>query len=237
MILISCKNKQENKIIEDKSIKLNLVQAVTKDTVTHIPGSYYDNVTDSIYSSDYLYYADSIIKGHKPILCSYFRKYNNDTCFPIVYGKKQIKEGFKGFKSLGDLNNDFKDDSVFILEAINTCDNGQSYYFTDTLMPRIMPDSYCCGLSSIFKLQDINEDGISEIGIYHSSCASRYKSVIIYSLMDKNWKKIAVADFDTFTQDPSKVKFENIVRKISKNKFEVKNFIEGKIFWKTHVMK
>lgn len=194
---------------------------------------------DSILSNDHIFYGDSILDGHKELLAVLFKKYDKDTCVPLIYQKRNLKEGFEGIKDIGDINKDGRTDSIFILSPLNWCeyDDGQSYYFTDTSLPRITSESYCCHPSNFFKLQDFDEDGVCEVGFYHSSCASRYKSLRIVRLHNKQWEEIASSIFDILTQDPEKVKFENLVHKISKNKFRIKTFIDNKKYWYTILIK
>jgi len=225
-MLSSCADRQKLKhqqsILQDSSENLKLT--TTKD---------------SVFSNNYSFYGDTVFPGHKNIIKFLLTQYDKDTCVPMTYEKKNLIEGFEGYKELGDINNDRQNDSVFILQPLNWCeyDDGQSYYFTDTTLPRLKSGSYCCHPSNFFKAADIDEDGINEVGFFYSSCASRYKSLQLYRLKNKEWQQIATADFDILTQDPDKVKFEDLVRKISKNKFQIKNFIEGKKYWDTVLLK
>jgi hypothetical protein len=123
------------------------------------------------------------------------------------------------------------------MPMFNYCDDGESYCFFDKTLPRLSTDSYCCQPGNLFVIDDIDEDGIREIGIYYSSCSGRYKSLRIYSLKQNNWKEIGTSDFDILTQDPTQVNFRNLVRKISKKKFKICNFIEGQTKWETITMK
>jgi hypothetical protein len=190
---------------------------------------------DSVFSNDYSYYGDSMFRGQNDLLTFLIKKYDKDTCVPMVYEKKNLREGFEGFKNLGDINNDNNNDSVFVLQPLNWCeyDDGESYYFTDTTLPRLKSGSSCCHPTNFFKTADIDEDGICEVGFFYSTCVSRYKSLQVYRLKNSQWEQIATADFDVLTQDPEKVKLEDFVRKISKDKFQIKNFIEGKKYWDT----
>jgi len=55
----------------------------------------------------------------------------------------------------------------------------------------------------------------------------------IFSLKQNFWDAIASSTFDINTQDPDKVKFSDLVRKVKKNQFEICNFEDGKTYWKT----
>ena len=55
----------------------------------------------------------------------------------------------------------------------------------------------------------------------------------VYRLKNEQWEQIAIAEFDIMTQDPAKVQLETLVQKISKNRFQIKNFFEGKRYWDT----
>jgi hypothetical protein len=52
-----------------------------------------------------------------------------------------------------------------------------------------------------------------------------------------NGKKFGSSDFDVLTQEPDKVRFEKLVKKISKGKFKICNFIEGQTKWEIIEMK
>lgn len=233
-VLYSCKHKTKNGIttVEKPALK----DYLNNDSFP----------AGEVLGNDYDFFADSVLHGYKAQLKYYFAKYSSDTSCGSYWhfvNKKSAIEYFEGFKNVGDINRNKITDSVFVLEPLNYCKfpgeetfDGQAYYFTDTLLPRLQTDSYCCHPSNLFDAGDIDEDGIDEIGVYYSSCSSRYKSVIFFTLKNRIWKEIAASAFDIMTQDPDEIKLINIVRKISKNKFQVKNFIEGKKYWKTYSM-
>jgi hypothetical protein len=251
ILCISCKdsNKKNTPATEQQTAK------ATKDSNTTPSYSYYNDsvfyghkdsfafvispTSDSVLSNSYSYYGDSLFRGHKELLTFIIKKYYRDSCAPIIQSKKDLKDFFEGFKNLGDVNGDKKNDSIFILPPLNYCEDaeGQSYYFTDTSLPRLLSGSNCCHPCNFFKVPDIDEDGICEVGFYYSSCTSRYKSLEIYSLKNNQWQQIAASAFDILTQAPDKVRFEDLVRKISRNKFQIKNFDEGKKYWDTVELK
>jgi hypothetical protein len=87
--------------------------------------------------------------------------------------------------------------AVFVWPQLSWCDlEGDAYYFTDTSLPRLETESGCCHPQSLFLVGDIDEDGIQEIGQYFSSCASRYKSLYVYSLKNNTWKEVGHSTFD-----------------------------------------
>ena len=190
---------------------------------------------DSVLSNDYSYYGDSILPEYKNLVAYLIKKYDVDTCAPMIYQKKNLKEIFEGLKNTGDINNDKKSDSVFVLNPLNWCeyDDGQAYYFTDTTLPRLKSGSYCSHPANFFRIQDIDEDGLCEVGFFYSSCVSRYKSIKVFRLKYNLWEEITVATFDILTQDPENVQLESLVKKISKNKFIVKSFIDDREYWDT----
>jgi hypothetical protein len=155
------------------------------------------------------FFSDSLLNGNKLIIQAYLNEYLIDTCGIITYKSSILKSEFAGIN----------------------CDGGQSYCFFDEKLPRLKTDSYCCDPENLFVVQDIDEDGIKEIGIYYSTCASRYKSLRIYSLKSGQWKEIGESDFDVLTQDPTKVQFNKLVKKISKKKFKICSFIDGEKKW------
>jgi hypothetical protein len=121
---------------------------------------------------------------------TYLNQYNVDSCGIQKYDDSTLAKEFEGIKELGDINNDNINDSVFVLPPLTFCEDGQSYYFSDLNLPRLLTDSYCCHPESIFNVGDIDEDGVAEIGQYYSSCTGRYKSLIVYSLKAKKWKEV-----------------------------------------------
>ncbi|WP_314511884.1 hypothetical protein [Xanthocytophaga agilis] len=191
---------------------------------------------DSVLSTNHSFYGDSLFPEHANLIRFWIKQYHHNRCVPITYAKHMLRESFEGYKNLGDVNNDKKNDTIFILPPLDVCENGQSYYFTDTKLPRLETESVCCHPGNFFKGPDIDEDGICEVGFFYSSCASRYKSVHLFRLKDNQWEKIAASEFDLFTQNPSKVKFETLVRKLAKNKFQMRNFLDGNKYWETTLL-
>jgi hypothetical protein len=182
---------------------------------------------DKVSSANYKFFADSLLHGHEDVLKYYFSKYLPDTCSHFHSSKSDLIKNFEGVISLGDINHNNIPDSVFVLEPITYCRfkdekefDGDAYYFTDTTFPRLQTASECCHPQNIFSVGDIDEDGISEIGQFFSSCASHYKSLYVYSLKNKQWKQIGHSCFDLFYMDIKKP-FSYWVRKTGKNKFEM----------------
>lgn len=177
------------------------------------------------------FFSEKLLNGNKDVIHNYFSKYQTDTCGIIVYDNSLLQSEFKGIKALCDINGNKKADSVFVIPPFNYCDDGESYCFLDKSLPRLFTDSYCCHPDNLFVIEDIDEDGIKEIGIFYSSCVSRFKSLRIYSLKQQSWKEIGISIFDIQTQSPTKVKFEKLVKKVSKNKFIICEFNKGKTNW------
>jgi hypothetical protein len=210
---VSCQNK--NQPVSNKEKK----KEQQKDTIT----GYYNKpmtTNDSVFSNNYSYYGDSLFKLHKKILAYYFKKYDSNSCNPVIYSKKDLKEVYEGFKNVGDLNHNHQKDSVFVVNPLNTCEEniGQSYYFTDTTLPRLQTDSHCCHPSSIFSIGDIDEDGTDEIGQYYSSCVSRYKSLIVYSLKNGEWKQIGRCVYDLM-YSKYEANYKSYIKKLKKDSF------------------
>lgn len=183
------------------------------------------------------YFRDSLLKEQIGIIDNYFSIYQADTCGILTYKNSELKEEFEGLKIIKEIRTNKPKDTIFVIPPFNYCDDGESFCFFDKTLPRLFTDSYCCRPDDFFVCPDIDEDGINEIGIYYSSCASRYKSLRIYSLKSGQWKEIGTSDFDVLTQDPDKVHFDKLVVKISKGTFKICNFIEGQTKWKTITMK
>lgn len=185
---------------------------------------------NEVLSTDLDFFSDSLLHGHRDALKYYFKKYCGDLpCSPIGvhYDKKETKERFEGVKFIGDINHNEIKDSVFVLEPLVLCQfedeksfDGQAYYFTDIALPRLQTDSYCCHPENIFTVGDIDEDGISEIGQYYSSCSSRYKSLYVYSLKNKKWKEIGHCVYDLMHADEKKP-YKDFIKKTEKNKFQM----------------
>ena len=165
-----------------------------------------------------LFIGDSLLNGKKSVLVKYLDKYQSDTCGIIVYEKPALDSRFEGLKNIGDINHNKINDTVFVLPPFNYCDDGYSYVFFDTTLPRLLTDSYCCHPDNLFSIGDIDENGISEICLFYSSCTSRFKSLIAYSLKGNQWQQIGRCTFDINVMTPAK---EKRVRKISKGKFEM----------------
>ncbi len=183
-------------------------------------------------------YIDSIclnyLKCPTTLLSCYFKKYdaNENTDSMIYFAFKN--DSFEASVNLGDLNNDKKNENVFLLPMLNYGEEGDAFYFYDTIFPRLETNSLCAHRENIFLLEDINEDGIKEIGLYYSACSSRYKSIQVYSLIKNEWQQIGSSVFDILTKEPNPKEFKTFVKKLSKNKFKMKNFEDEKTYWKNY---
>lgn len=223
ILTFSCKFKDKTNVADKKVTNNGQIYKV-------------DSLT-TILTSNKQYFRDSLLKEHSGIIDNYFSKYQIDTCGMLTQHNSELKEEFEGIKIVKGIRTNKHADTVFVIPPFNYCDDGESYCFFDKTLPRLFTDSYCCHPDNFFVCPDIDEDGINEIGIYYSSCASRYKSLRIYSLKDEHWKEVGISAFDILTQDPEKVQFDNLVKKISKGTFKICNFIEGQTKWETMTMK
>lgn len=169
------------------------------------------------------FFGDSLLKNRTSILNYLINNYQLDTCGIITYQNITLREGFEGIKPVGYINGNNITDTVLVLPPFNYCDDGYSYYFFDTTLPRLFTDSYCCHPDNFFPIGDIDEDGIMEICIFYSSCASRFKSLIAYSLKNKKWIQIGRCTFDVAIMKPDK---ERRVKKIGKGKFEMLEIVD-----------
>lgn len=148
-------------------------------------------------------------------------KYQNSNCPSDTLTKTEYLQNFEGIKELGDLDSDGKTDYVYILNPLNKCEDGQSYYFSNPSVERIATESYCCHLSSIINIGDINEDGLTEIAEYYSSCVSKYKAITVHSLTsDLSWREIVTFSYALNDQFPIEKYFQKLIVKKSKNVFE-----------------
>lgn len=185
-------------------------------------------------------YTDSLctnfLKCPTNVLNYYLIKYNaNYQDDSIIYSTFK-NDTFEESSTLGDLNNDSKIEKVFLLPSISN-DDGMSFNFYDTIYPRLNTNSTCAHSNNIFLLDDLNEDGLNEIGLYYSACSSRYKSLQVFSLIKNEWKHLASSTFDIFTKEPNPKEFNKYIRKISKNKFQMLNFDDGETYWKNYSIK
>lgn len=196
--------------------------------------------TDSVFSFDESFINNEILRGKSSVKLSSYLK---EDCYPISFKKPELVEEFKGYQNIGDIDNDGDDDSVFVLNPLNYCEEGESYYFSNPNIERLYTESVCCHPENIFSIGDIDEDGRSEIGQYFSSCVSRYKRIYIWTLKNNTWK--AVGDF-TFTLNPKFQPihdFDKLHKKKRKGVFQfleisdvnLKNEIISE--WKTIIMK
>lgn len=222
-LTFSCKFKDKTSVVETKT--------TDNDTIYKN-----DNLT-SILSSNKQYFKDSLLNENSGIIDNYFSLHQVDTCGILTHKNSELKEEFEGIRIVKGIRTDKQSDTVFVMPTFNYCENGESYCFYDKTLPRIYTDSYCCHPDNFFVCNDIDEDGINEIGIFYSSCASRYKSLRIYSLKKNTWNEIGFATFDVLTKEPTKVKFSDLVKKVSKNKFQICSFNEGQTRWETIKMK
>lgn len=202
-IFYSCK---ESTIDNKQSQPATVVQKINKNSLS---GKLNDNI---------LFFGNSLLTNKTTLVRHLINAYQVDTCGIIVYEDTTLKEEFDGIKTLGDINGDKITDTVFVLPPFNYCDYGYSYYFFDTTLPRLNTDSYCCHPRNLFSIGDIDEDGIKEICIFYSSCVSRFKSLLVFSLKNKTWELIGRCTFDIGFMKPDK---EKRVRKVGKGKFEM----------------
>ena len=238
VFLLSC-----NKEIENKKTILTSDFQEKPSTKKNIKSNTFQ---DSILTNDIQYINDSILhRKFKLDISKYELSNPKNNCYPIKLSKKTIHEFYsQGFNQLGDLNGDKKGDSVFVLHALNYCEEGDSYYFTDNKIPRIQTESNCCHPESIFSMGDIDEDGGNEIAQYYSSCASAFKSINIWTLKNNKWKKIATFAFFSNNGKYEAFKdFHKLYKKISKGKFKFLEISdmrangEAIMEWKTVIMK
>ena len=131
---------------------------------------------------------------------------------------------FKNVKAIGDINGDDKIDSVMLMpEMIYSSDygyeEGTALVFSDPAIPRIKVNQPCVQFQNFFVVGDIDEDGWMELGQYYSSCASRYKTLILLRCdKKKTWKEVEYCAYDTYSPEPH---FSTRIRKIKKNQYEM----------------
>jgi hypothetical protein len=212
MCLFACTSKskrlQQNDHLD--SIKVEQKARINSDT--------------EISLTNYIFLSDSVFHGYKHVLNFYCSKYSPDSCISVKYNKSDLLKDFEGVLKLGFVHRGIEC-GVFVLKPLNYCKfanekevDGETYYFTDTTLPRLQTDSYCCNPSNIFLVGDIDEDGVTEIGQYYSSCSSRYKSLLVWILKNDQWVQVGTSTFDLKYMDPEKP-LSSYVKKTGKNKF------------------
>jgi hypothetical protein len=202
ILIISCKDNATQMDIDSENVKTKIVTA------------------DKHNSLNAIFIGDTLLHGYSKQIQKYLDKYLINSCKIQKYDDSTLIKSFETPQQLGDLNNDKAIDNVFVLPPLNFCEDGQSYYFTDSDFPRLQTDSYCCHPTSIFTIGDIDENGVLEIGQYYSSCTSRYKSLFVYSLIGNKWKAVGHCVFD-LGYSKSDVDFRSYIKKTGKGKFEM----------------
>jgi hypothetical protein len=170
------------------------LQNTNKDLSENEQLSIYDEniLLDSVFTIDNEFINNELLQKKCHIE---LKKYLINDCPPMKMLKSNYKENFEGLHSIGDIDNDNVEDFVFVLEPLTFCENGESYYFSNPEIPRLYTESLCCHPHNIENIGDIDEDGIDEIAQYFSSCASRYKSISVWTLKENNWKEIGCFTF------------------------------------------
>jgi len=118
------------------------------------------------------------------------KKYATPNCRIIQYDDSSFFSEFEEKSALGDINFDDCIEFVYVLPPLSDCEDGKSYYFSDPNFARISTDSYCCHPSWLISVGDIDEDGICELGQLYSSCAGRYKALLVLSFKNGIWNEI-----------------------------------------------
>ncbi len=188
---------------------------------------------------------DSLIVD--PRIPSIVRYYMTDGHTFVLLDHLHREEDYLVTMPFGDINGDDVIDSVLIMPEGYQLDSvswveGESFVFADRRFGKLRsPESGCNHVSNMFVMDDIDEDGLNEIGIYTSSCVGRFKALRVFSLgPDTVWREQGSVTFDIHCPDPPK---EQRVRKRDKAKFEFLRVecekAEGQITlqaWEVHTM-
>jgi hypothetical protein len=179
---------------------------------------------DSVYSTDYSFIGDSILPGLKDAVRFHITKNSGNDCKNFVFEKKYLKQTLEPAVVLGNIRKGVNT-SVFNLLPIAVCDSSlftgyKDYYFTDTVLPKFPATEGCTHPHDIFRVGDIDEDGVSEIGHYYSSCVSHYKSLHVWTLRKNTWVEVGVSTFDQRFMSYDRP-FSSYVRKRGKGVFEM----------------
>lgn len=195
----------------------------TKDSTTAYVRKVDKDSLQNVLNGNARFIGDSLLKNKFALITNYLSKYQPDTCFTLTYKDSVLRDGFEAPKDIGDINGDKIRDTVLVMPPFNYCDEGESYAFFDTTLPRLFADSYCCHPENLFSIGDIDEDGISEICIFYSTCVSRFKSLLVYTLKDNRWTQVGQCAFDIAFMKPAK---QLRVRKTGKGKFEMLEIVD-----------
>lgn len=202
---------------------LLFISTITLITSWNYRGSAIDSLTearseDTVLSNDVRFINHELLKGRYRVNLKPYDTFSRAGCKPELLSRRETIANFEGFHNVGDIDGDKKVDYVFVLSPINSCEEGQSYYFSNSTIPRIQTESHCCHPESVFSLGDIDEDGKNELGEYFSSCANRYKAITIWSFKAGKWKEIK--SFSYVLNDSYKVfsDFHKMFRKSAKGK-------------------
>lgn len=194
-----------------------------KDTVSKNPETpdYHPEIALKALDA-YISRISKLMNKPESLLRHYYKKILRDTCFLIINpdssGMHAYVEDWEPGKDLSYINQNKIRDLVYVIDAMNLCDEGEAYIFSDTTLPPLITNSYCCHPDSMFTIGDIDRDGTQEICIWLSSCGSRYKRLVAYSLKGGKWEEVGTARWDTYADTPAK---EKRVRPVSKGKFRM----------------
>jgi hypothetical protein len=178
------------------------------------------NETVEKHDTDLNHIEDSLLNGHAGIARFYLARYHVDSCEILPQSDSVWIKSMRDFHRMRDINGNHRSyDSVFVLPPLSFCEEGSSYYFLDTTLPRLHTDSECCQPQNMFEVGDIDEDHVREIGLYYSSCTSRYKTLFIYSLNNEEWKEVGGCIIDIlYAYNPDHRRY---VRKTGRGSFEM----------------
>jgi hypothetical protein len=179
---------------------------------------------DSVLSNDIDFINQVLLNGKFNLdISTYVSMYKSYFCYPVRYSKENIISRNKGFKNLGDLDGDKKDDSVFVLLPLCDCDDNPSYYFTNNQLPRLKSLSKYYHPQNVYNVGDIDEDGVCEILINNSDTKGFY-GFEVYSLKNNKWDYVGGSGFmvSHMTKDLNPMLF---IRKTGKGKFRMLEII------------
>lgn len=170
------------------------------------------------------YISQFLIHKKESYLRIYLKEYLKDSNCLKCYSSREINREWQGIKGLGYLHHGPTKDSVIIISEINSCLGEGIYAFTNPSLPFLTNGSDCLLLENIFSVGDMDEDGIDELGVYESSCVSRFKSLAVYSLKNRHWKEVGRCAFDIYQEWPDK---RNRIRKLKKGEFQMLEVLDN----------
>ena len=96
------------------------------------------------------------------------------------------------------------------------------FVFDNVDLPDIQTPGACAKESDFFEVEDIDEDGRNEIGVLMNACASRYKSLEVFTYKYGQWFFVGSVNYDVGYPEPP---LHERVVKVSKGSFSMREIM------------